>query len=242
MERPVKARDRISGKDLGALALPDACPRCFWIRRHTPLGLPWQVFPGIFSSIDSYTKRAVHGWFDVHGSAPPWLAELGELAGYINPPHHSKFCLLDPETNILLTGAADGILVRPDGSHLIVDYKTAKFTGNQDTLYPMYEIQLNCYALIAEGLGISPVTELALVYAEPVTDIESSDCDAVQCETGFDLSFAAKVLPVRLDTSRIQPLLRRARAIMDRELPPPGKVGCPECGKLDGLLNLLRSR
>ena len=134
---------RISGKDLGALALPDACPRCFWIRRRAGGKLPFQIFPGIFSSIDAYTKRAVHGWFDVHGCAPPWLSELGELSGYVNPPSSSKFQLLDPGTNILLTGIADGILVRPDGSHVIVDYKTAKFTGNQEALFPMYETQLN---------------------------------------------------------------------------------------------------
>jgi hypothetical protein len=56
---------RISGKDLGALALPDFCPRCFWIRRHAPQGLPFQVFPGIFSSIDgnfSITPGIRVGW------------------------------------------------------------------------------------------------------------------------------------------------------------------------------------
>jgi len=230
---------RISGKDLGALALPKACPRCFWIRRRVGGKLPFQFFPGIFSSIDAYTKRMVHGWFDLHGCAPPWLSELGELSGYVNPPSSSKFHLLDPETNILLTGVADGILVRPDGSHVIVDYKTAKFTGTQDALFPMYETQLNCYALIAESVNISPVTELALVYAEPVTGVEPSDCSALQCGAGFDLAFAAKVLPVSLDTSRVKPLLRRARAIIDLEAPPPGVAGCTDCVQLDGLLKLL---
>jgi len=50
---------RISAKSLGALALPEFCPRCFWLKtrvRH----LPFQIFPGIFSSIDAYTKRVVH--------------------------------------------------------------------------------------------------------------------------------------------------------------------------------------
>ena len=39
---------RISGKDLGQLALPSFCPRCFWIGRKAPMGLPYQMFPGIF--------------------------------------------------------------------------------------------------------------------------------------------------------------------------------------------------
>ena len=50
---------RISAKDLGWLAVDDFCSRCFWIERHAK-GLPYQVgFPGIFSSIDAYTKNIV---------------------------------------------------------------------------------------------------------------------------------------------------------------------------------------
>ena len=53
---------QISGKDLGALPMKGFCPRCFWIsRRARP---PWQIFPGIFSSIDSYSKKVAHGQFD----------------------------------------------------------------------------------------------------------------------------------------------------------------------------------
>lgn len=46
---------RISAKNLGHLALPGAYPRCFWIQTH--FKLPYQIFPGIFSSIDCYTKK-----------------------------------------------------------------------------------------------------------------------------------------------------------------------------------------
>jgi hypothetical protein len=35
------------------------CPRCFWISRRARL--PWQIFPGIFSSIDSYSNLAHRG-------------------------------------------------------------------------------------------------------------------------------------------------------------------------------------
>ena len=50
---------RIFAKTLGELALPGFCPRCFWLKMHTRQ-LPFQIFPGIFSSIDVYTKRVVH--------------------------------------------------------------------------------------------------------------------------------------------------------------------------------------
>ena len=88
---------RISAKNLGALAMPDFCPRCFWLKLRMENKLPFQIFPGIFSSIDLYTKNIVHGWFDNHGCCPSWLSELGEIKGYINPPHYSKFKIVDKE-------------------------------------------------------------------------------------------------------------------------------------------------
>jgi hypothetical protein len=69
---------RISAKNLGALALPDFCPRCFWLKSRTKV-LPFQIFPGIFSSIDSYTKRVVHAWIDANGNAPFGLRRRGQI-------------------------------------------------------------------------------------------------------------------------------------------------------------------
>ncbi len=66
----------MSGKDLGAIALTDFCSRCFWVKLHSRGQLPFQIFPGIFSSIDAYTKRVVHAWFDEFGKPPPWLKGL----------------------------------------------------------------------------------------------------------------------------------------------------------------------
>jgi hypothetical protein len=116
---------RVSGKDLGSMALAEHCPRCFWAQRHAPYGLPFQIFPGIFSSIDSYTKKVVHEWFDASG-APTWLGSLGPLSGYQEPPHFSKFQVRDPDTGVLLTGAPDAIFTKPDGSLIIADYKTSR--------------------------------------------------------------------------------------------------------------------
>ena len=84
-------RIRISAKNLGELALPSFCPRCFWLKLRLNNKLPFQIFPGIFSSIDAYTKNIIHAWFDRHQCSPPWLAELGELTGYVNPPSSSRF-------------------------------------------------------------------------------------------------------------------------------------------------------
>src|SRR5579859_2234168 len=66
----------ISAKTLGQLAMPGYCPRCFWLAMKADR-LPFQIFPGIFSAIDSYGKSVVHGWFDRYGRPPSWLEPLG---------------------------------------------------------------------------------------------------------------------------------------------------------------------
>ncbi len=189
---------RISAKNLGEVALPDFCPRCFWIKLLVHNSLPYQIFPGIFSSIDSYSKKIVHGWFDEHKSSPPWLTSLGDLLAYRQPPHYSKFNIVDKENDILLTGSPDGVFIRSDHSHIIVDYKTAKYTAAQDKLYPMYETQLNGYAHIGEQCGLAPVSGLALIYTEPVTDQASASSDANHRENGFAMGFVANIHEVPL--------------------------------------------
>lgn len=230
---------RISGKHLGEFALPEFCPRCAWLKLKTHNRLPYQIFPGIFSSIDAYTKRVVHGWIDRSGGLPGWMAALGPITGYIDPPHHSQFQVEMPEYGVLLTGAPDGILTLADGTLAIIDYKTARYTANQDTLLPMYEVQLNSYALIAEHLGFGEVTRLALIYAEPMTDAVTAAQPEIHSADGFSMSFAVSIHPVELNTDRIFPLLGRARELFDLPVPPPGRPGCQDCARLDALVTLL---
>jgi PD-(D/E)XK nuclease superfamily len=227
----------ISAKTLGAVDMPDFCPRCFWLEMHAE-GFPYQIFPGIFSSIDSYGKRLVHGWFDRHQSAPPWLRELGDLQSYRNPPHFSKFRLEDRETNIVLRGTPDGILVRRDESYVIVDYKTARFTAHQDELFPMYDTQLNAYAFIAEPYGFSPVSGLALVYTEPVTDNAAVAKEANLTQAGFVMEFWAHIVPVDLKPKKIPALLRKVREIYDLKRPPKSRAGCANCALMKNLIEV----
>lgn len=227
----------ISAKNLGALAIPECCPRCFWIQMRAEK-LPYQIFPGIFSSIDSYAKKLVHGWFDRHQAAPPWLAPLGDIQGYVNPPHYSKFSILDRETNVILRGTPDGIMRMRDGAHVIVDYKTARFTMHQDELFPMYEVQLNAYAVIGEQRGLAPVSALALIYTEPVTDDATARNDDYLNETGFLMEFSAHIRPVKLASEMIPPLLAKVREVYDLNCPPESRDGCENCALLQGLIDV----
>lgn len=200
--------------------------------------LPYQIFPGIFSSIDSYSKKITNIHFAQHRQMPNWFSMFGPIEKLVKVPHLSKFYVVDPETNILLRGTPDEMLHKSDGSYVIIDYKTAKITDTQDKLLPMYEAQLNAYAYIAERVGFKPVTGLSLIYYEPITDISSNDIDSHMLNDGFSMNFTEKLVPVSLEPDNIKSLLNRVREIYDLSEKPKGIQGCKDCESLDNLLSV----
>jgi hypothetical protein len=226
---------QISAKNLGELAMPDFCPRCFWIKLNCKL--PYQIFPGIFSSIDSYTKKITWAYYEKYGKLPDWFKKFGDFEKPIKSPGRKVFFIEDKITNIKLTGDPDEIIQKKDGSFFIIDYKTARFTEKQDELLPIYNIQLNVYALIAEHCGMKPVTGIGLAYYEPMTDISTDDLTERLLEDGFKMPFNAKLLPIELNQEKIiLPLLKEVRKLADMNKPPKGNDDCKDCQKLADII------
>jgi hypothetical protein len=232
---------RISAKNLGAVAMPSFCPRCFWITSHCEKQ-PFQIFPGIFSSIDSYSKKVTSHYYEDHRRLVKWFAKAGLTGKPVKVPHFKDFNILDAGTNILLTGVPDEILKLSDGSYAILDYKTAKFTGNQDELMPMYDVQLNAYAYIGERTGFKPVSRLMLIYYEPVTEIKDGGVDEVVDGKGFRMAFVGKPLDIPKNTRKIIPLLRKVREIYNLPKPPKGMDDCGDCEAMDELVMLISKK
>ena len=231
---------QISAKNLGILALKDYCPRCFWLNLKLKFKMPFQIFPGIFSSIDSYTKKITWNYYEKYKRLPDWFSEFGEFSRPIPVPGWSKFYLIDEETNIKLTGVPDDIFLKVDGSYFIPDYKTSRFTHHQDSLLPMYRVQLNGYAMIAESIGISPVSGLGLIYYEPQTDMTVGKLDEVLLDKGFDMGFEAHLLEVELDPEGVvKPLLTEVRRLADLSQAPEGRRGCKDCGLVQEMAGLI---
>jgi hypothetical protein len=129
------------------------------------------------------------------------------------------------------------VLAHGDRLLAIADYKTARYTEGQDELLPMYEVQLNAYAVIGEQTGLlRPVESLALVYCEPVTDASAATDPTNQRADGFAMGFSVRVHHVALRPEIIPPLLVQARALSDLPRPPPGRPGCRNCQLVDGLV------
>lgn len=219
----------ISAKDLGEFNLRRNCQRCLWIKLHLK-PLPYQSFPGIFSTIDAYNKRIVHGYFDRERQLPTWLNSLGPVESYIDPPSYHKFSISDSDVRVTLRGQADGIFKMVDGTYTIVDYKTSKYTVNQDKLMGIYKAQLNGYAYLAERLGMYPVRQLALVYMEPITDHETASLPNVVDSGGFTMQFNATIVPVEIvHDTMIPKLMSKARDIYDTPRVPSFEEGCKNC-------------
>lgn len=234
---------RISATTLGRLALPDVCERCFWLGIRTGDKLPFQrPFPGIFSSIDSYTKRAIETQFRAIGGTPPYLRELGELTKPLKPPNHNQFAYTDPQLGVTLRGVPDMMFLRQDGTLVIGDYKTARLTDAQKTLRPAYEVQLNTYALIANHLDYPPVSLLALLYCEPETEDSHVEEPTNHLTHGFRLGFRCTVVKVAIDSQRVYQLAHRAKTIALSPNPPPPHSACESCQQFEELLRLLQIR
>lgn len=233
----MKEQIRISGKNLGLLQLNTFCPRCFWIKLHCNNKLPFQIFPGIFFSIDSYSKKITDLHFEQHRRIPVWFKGFGSIGKPVKVPHFSQFSVFVQKTNILLTGAPDAIFQK-NGSYFIVDYKTAKFTATQDELLPMYEVQLNAYAYIAERVGFNPVKGLGLLYYEPLTNISTEDIKELTHKKGFLMRFEGKLLPIDYKPNSIRQLLAKVREIYEQPI-PKGIDGCKDCVALERIISLI---
>ena len=231
----------ISATELGRYAGWGFCPRCAWVRMHVK-DLPFQGFPGIFSSIDRYNKLIVRNHFQRESCPPDWLSSLGDAREYVNPPHWSSFKVEDPDSGVTVRGEADAIFRMADGSYAIIDYKTTRYNPSYRSMFQGYRAQLNAYAYIGERAGYSPVSKLALVYMEPATDEETAQEPALVDHHGFSMGFQARLVPVDLAADElVPPLLRRARGIYEMATPPPGRRNCRDCAATQRLLEALGS-
>lgn len=235
----------ISAKNLGRYASDEFCPRCEWLRLRLGSKLPFQSFPGIFSSIDSYTKKIL----EAHNAE--WLRLPDMLGGMLPPhktvsvhpaPHWSKYRRTDPVSGVTLQGSPDFMFSfeKHDGSssYVIADYKTARLTEKADLLSDVYRVQLNSYGWI----GVErwhPADSLFLIYYEPVTEIAAETSEGAVCLADvlapdhMALRFKPKWKEVPIDQDEIARCLLKVRELSDTDRMPSGRPKCKECGHVD---------
>jgi hypothetical protein len=181
----------------------------------------------------------VHQYFEKYNSLPVCFANFGVFGKPMKIPSPKQFKIIDRDTDIMLTGVPDEILLKPDASYFVIDYKTARFTKTQDQLLPMYTVQLNAYAYIAERTCYGPVSQLGLVYCEPITEVGDRPIETCTGDKGFSLDFWAKLVNVAYTPDSVKAYLKIARQIHSLPQPPESTPGCSNCKSLDNLVSLL---
>jgi hypothetical protein len=225
----------ISPKQLGELANPDFCPRCFWLHQRMGFKAPFSMFPGIFSTLDKYQKNMVTEHIKAHGKVPEWLNVFGEFTEVVPSPHWSKFSMDLPD-GWKFRGATDTLLRKTDGSLFILDEKTAMPKGEGHPLEALYDVQLNGYAKIAEAVGLGPVSGLGIVYNTPQQFGEDITVEKMASDDSYTMKFVPVTREVSIDGDNITILLSRATTIIEMETCPTGNEGCKNCLKIDELV------
>ena len=171
---------------------------------------------------------------------PPWFDQYGEFTGLVPVPGWSKFCIDVEQFNIKLTGVPDDIFIMSDGRFFIIDYKTAKYTGNQDKLLGMYKVQLNGYAYIFEKLGMGKIGGLGLCYYEPQGDAPTVTFETVIQKDGFLMPFKAHLKKIELDPEGVVlPLLKEVRRYNGMVEAPESREGCGDCEILGQVMGMV---
>lgn len=229
----------LSPKQLGELAKPDFCPRCFWISHNMKHKAPYGMFPGIFSTLDKYQKDVALGSIQA-GIVPSWLEPLGAIDSVVPSPHWSKFSITLPN-GVVFRGASDTLLRMMDKSLIIVDEKTARPKEPGHDLERLYDAQLNGYAKIANSLGMGPVSKLVIVYNVPVPIGEHMRVEDALRGSSYVMAFEPVLRIVPLEPEWLDDLLDKACAVISLEHCPCGNGGCKNCELIDSMSEFARA-
>lgn len=221
----------ISAKNLASLAMPDFCPRCFWIRARMGFKSPWSIFPSIFSSIDMFSKDITGVHIKTQNKPPQWLMEMGKLTTRIEVPHWSKFAFQDPESGVILRGSPDEMFNVKGGTLAILDYKTSRFNNKKDLLAPLYKTQLGGYRWIALKLGLGETSLTGLIYYDPQTRATVKNI----LKNGFSMHFDSIIHEVKTDLDEVRHYLMEAKRIAEMPTSPKRLDDCKNCKLVDEL-------
>ncbi|MCL4452413.1 MAG: PD-(D/E)XK nuclease family protein [Candidatus Thermoplasmatota archaeon] len=232
---------RLSAKVISSSNLAAFCPRCFWIRMKLGNKVPFRTPPpGIFSSIDAYTKRYIEKLLGSGGIAKiiPELTNASKVLKERIPDLRHDYS----NGTVFLTGVPDAIFLNNDASYSIVDYKTARFTEAQRSMLPLYEAQVRAYAAMARAAGFKPLNSLLLIYLEPLTGDESiaENISNQGLEPVYlKLNLQPFVHTIKQNEFQVFRLLESADRIIQLPDPPEPLEECESCKAMQNLYKLI---
>ena len=207
------------------------CPRCFYL--DNKLGTKRPGFPSfnLNIAVDELFKKE----FDVHRKAATPHPIMQEYKIDAVPFAHKDLdTWRDPfvgimhthgPTGLVVSGGVDDVWVKPDGTLIIVDYKSTSKEGRIEALGDspwevQYTRQLGVYRWLLEKNGFTVAQTGYLVYANADKSLD-----------GFDnkLIFETTLVAVETDVSWIDGTLSEIKANLDSDQLPPIGASCEFC-------------
>ena len=207
------------------------CPRCFYL--DNKLGTKRPSFPSfnLNIAVDELFKKE----FDIHRKAKTTHPIMSEYSIDAVPFQHKNLdSWRDPfigimhthaPTKLLVSGGVDDIWVKPDGTLIIVDYKSTSKEGKIEALSDspwdqQYTRQLGVYRWLLEQNGFSVDKTGYLVYANANKHFDTFD---------NKLIFVTTIVPVETDVSWLDGTLQDIKACLESEKLPKTGESCEFC-------------
>ncbi len=207
------------------------CPRCFYL--DNKLGTKRPSFPSfnLNIAVDELFKKE----FDIHrahGTPHPIMSKYGIDA---KPFQHTRMDewrdafsgveYKEPETGLVVSGAVDDLWVTPQGSLIIVDYKSTSKAGSITELSDspwdqQYKRQLGVYRWLLENNGFKVEIVGYLVYANASKELDTFD---------DKLIFETTLVSVPTEIDWILPTLKKIKFTLESDAIPKSGADCEFC-------------
>jgi hypothetical protein len=231
---------RVSPSKIGALAVPDACERCFWLLMRLKFRSPYNwPMPGVMFALDFHQKQLVRVTLGQKKTLPEFFGPFQDATELLEIESVSGF---HKGTGLTLFGKPDLVMMNAKGELSIIDNKTSKKQPPEHPLTAKYVVQTNFYGYVLEqsdpDMKVSKVGILNYEFA-PLSDkdiLKNTEDD--QCWTRFN----PVVTEVDYDPEKIVvPVLGHVRDLMDQTSIPSGKDGCRDCKLLGSFHDLIEA-
>ncbi|MCB9811847.1 PD-(D/E)XK nuclease family protein [Candidatus Nomurabacteria bacterium] len=207
------------------------CPRCFYL--DNKLGTKRPSFPSfnLNIAVDELFKKE----FDIHRKAGTRHPIMEKYQIDAVPFTHTELDVwrdnfagiehTHEATGLTVSGAVDDIWVQPDGTLIIIDYKSTSKAERIEALGDspweiQYTRQLGVYRWLLEQNGFTVATTGYLVYANADKDLDAFD---------DKLIFETTLVPVETDVSWIETALSEIKTTLETEgIPASGEL-CEYC-------------
>jgi len=219
-----------------ALQLYLECPRCFWlakkygIRRPPPYPYTLNAAVDIFLKVEFDEARKEgkpHSIFKQYQVKAIPFPDFNKIKEW----RDSGIKYYSPELNALLYGKIDEVVMFPDKTLSPIDFKA---TGSsQVQIYKDYQQQMDIYGYLLEKNGYKINNKAYFAFYK------------VDRDGGFSnkLTFLPELKEVKIDTSWVEEIFKKAvRSLWSENPPLPGK-NCEYCQRekriLEGKLHLI---